>query len=66
MNVNDQFMEGFQFGLIVLSSMGHNPGHNAIASQLMSVVEGDLTLSPSPPEAIQAIEAEYGCHFLST
>jgi hypothetical protein len=26
MNVDDQFMEGFQFALIVLGSMGHNPG----------------------------------------
>ena len=59
MNVDDQFMEGYQFALIVLGSMGHNPGLDAIASQLMSVVKGDLTLSPSPPEAIQSIEADY-------
>lgn len=60
MTVDDQFMEGFQFALIVLGGMGHNPGLDAIASQLLSVVTGDLTLSPSPPEAIQSIEADYG------
>lgn len=62
MTVDDQFMEGFQFALIVLSSMGHNPGIDAIAAQLTCVVKGDLTFSPSPPEAIQSIEAEYGEH----
>ena len=60
MTVDDQFIDGFQFALIVLSSMGHNPGIDAIAAQLTSVVNGDLTLSPSPPEAIRSIEAEYG------
>ncbi len=60
MTVDDQFMEGFQFALIVLGSMGHDPGIDAIAAQMTSVVKGDLTLSPSPPEAIQSIEVEYG------
>jgi len=60
MNVDDQFMEGFQFALIVLSSMGHSPDIDAIAAQLMGVVNGDLTLSPSPPEAIQAVESQTG------
>lgn len=60
MVVDDQFMDGFQFALIVLRSMGHNPGLDAIAAQMTRVVNGDLTLSPSPPEAIQAIESQYG------
>lgn len=60
MTVDDQFMEGFQFALIVLGSMGHAPGYDAIAAQLMSVANGDLTLSPSPLEAIQGIEAKAG------
>lgn len=58
MDVDDQFMEGFQFALFVLGSMVNIPNRETIAAQLKSVAQGELTLFPSPTEAIQSIESE--------
>lgn len=44
----------------VLSSMGFRPSLDAVAAQLASIANGELTLMPTPEEAIREIEKETG------
>jgi hypothetical protein len=60
MDHSEEYCEGFFFALIVLGSMGHRVHLEDIRAQLVSVEKGDLSLMPSPEEAIQSMEQESG------
>jgi len=57
---NYGYSEGFLFALHVLGSMGHRPAFDDIIAQLVSVAKGDLSLMPTPEEAIRTTEQEVG------
>jgi hypothetical protein len=60
MDHSEEYSDGFFFALIVLRSMGHRMHENDIRAQLASIANGDLSLMPSPEEAIQSMEQESG------
>ena len=57
---NYGYNEGFLFALHVLSSMGYRPAFDDIVAQLVSVAKGELSLMPTPEEAIRTTEEEVG------
>ncbi len=57
---DDDFRDGFIFALHVQGSLGDKADFDAIVAQLVSVARGQLSLQPSPDEAIRGIEADAG------
>jgi hypothetical protein len=57
---DDELENGFMFALHILGSLGVQIDLNSIVAQLVSVARGELTLQPSPIEAIRSIESEAG------
>jgi hypothetical protein len=59
MSFSKDFTWGFMFGVNVLGSMGHRPDFDQIVAQLKSLVSGEMSLMPTPEEAIKDIESQY-------
>lgn len=59
---NDEyaFLTGFWFGLLLAKSMGLKTDRDSIFNQLRSVTQGELTIIPSPDEALSDVRAELG------
>jgi hypothetical protein len=60
MTYNDEFGDGFMFALHVLGSMDYKPDLDDIIAQLRSVAKGELSLMPTPEEAIRSQEVDEG------
>ncbi len=60
MQSEGDFRLGFWFALFVAKTMGFDPGLNALYDQLRSVARGELTLMPSPEDALRDAQAELG------
>jgi hypothetical protein len=57
---DEDFTEGFMFALRVVDSLGDRHDFDSIVAQLLAVAKGELSLQPSPEEAIRNIEADVG------
>ncbi len=55
---NKSFEDGFMFGLFIAQTLVDKIPIERIAERLLDIVNGKLTLSPSPADAIAAIEAD--------
>jgi hypothetical protein len=58
--MNDSFESGFMFAMFVLETVSGKVSQDELATVLKEIRNGDRTLSPSPPDAITAIEEDYG------
>ena len=56
----EAFGDGFMFALFVTDAKSDGKSWDALANKLRDIVNGNLSLSPSPPDAIAAIEADAG------
>ncbi len=60
MQSEGDFRLGFWFALLVAKTMGFNATPDAIYNQLRSVAHGELTLMPSPEDALRDAQAHFG------
>jgi hypothetical protein len=60
MESEQDFRLGFWFALMLARTMGFNTTPQAIYDQLRSVADGDLTLMPSPEDALRDAQAGLG------
>ncbi len=58
--MDKSFEDGFIFAMLVLETLSGKVSPEALAARLKEIRDGDFTLSPSPPDVIAAIEAEFG------
>ena len=60
MQSEDDFRLGFWFALFVAKTMGFDPLPEAIYNQLRSIARGELTLMPSPEDALHDAQKSLG------
>ncbi len=57
---DEDFSDGFMFGLLVAESLGFGAGFDAVMRRLIAVARGEASLRPPPDEAVRRIEADVG------